>query len=242
MRAAAIPPVGLAVGLAATLAVAAPSATAGTRDEPGAPGVGDGYFPRAGNGGYGVRHYLLDLTYHPRARHLEGVATIRATATDDLSTFDLDLHGFEISRLTVDGRPAGFRRDGQELVISPRPRLADGETFIVRVRYSGRTGRPVDVTGSLYGWVSMPDGALVANEPDGAPTWYPVNDHPTDKATYDFRVTVPAGKTAVANGDLSVLADPRGVDDVGVARRRSDGELPVHGIDRRLSAARVHHP
>jgi aminopeptidase N len=30
-----------------------------------------------------------------------------------------------------------------------------------------------------------------------------VNDRPTDKATYDYRITVPAGKTAVANGDLT---------------------------------------
>jgi aminopeptidase N len=29
-----------------------------------------------------------------------------------------------------------------------------------------------------------------------------VNDHPTDKASYDFQITVPEGKTAVANGEL----------------------------------------
>jgi aminopeptidase N len=39
-----------------------------------------------------------------------------------------------------------------------------------------------------------------ANEPEAAMTWYPVSDHPTDKATYDIAVTVPAGKVAVANG------------------------------------------
>jgi aminopeptidase N len=50
--------------------------------------------------------------------------------------------------------------------------------------------------------VSYDDGAFVANEPEGASTWYPVNDHQTDKATYDFRITVPENKTAVANGEL----------------------------------------
>jgi hypothetical protein len=63
-------------------------------------------------------------------------------------------------------------------------------------------GGRIALTGALYGWVSTPDGSFVANEPDGASTWYPVNDHPTDKAAYDFRITVPAGKTAVANGEL----------------------------------------
>ncbi|MDR7081010.1 aminopeptidase N [Arthrobacter ginsengisoli] len=41
---------------------------------------------------------------------------------------------------------------------------------------------------------------MVVNEPEGAATWYPVNDDPEDKATYTFRITVPEGKTAVANG------------------------------------------
>ena len=54
----------------------------------------------------------------------------------------------------------------------------------------------------FYGWVSYDDGAFVANEPDGASTWFPVNDSPYDKATYDFRITVPRGTVAVANGDL----------------------------------------
>jgi aminopeptidase N len=44
---------------------------------------------------------------------------------------------------------------------------------------------------------------MVVNEPDGAMTWYPVSDHPTDKATYAFDITVPEGKTAVANGLLT---------------------------------------
>jgi hypothetical protein len=44
---------------------------------------------------------------------------------------------------------------------------------------------------------------LVAGQPHGAAGWYPVNDHPLDKAAYTFRVTVPAGLEVVANGVLS---------------------------------------
>jgi aminopeptidase N len=42
----------------------------------------------------------------------------------------------------------------------------------------------------------------VVNEPQGSPGWYPANDTPKDKATYDFEVTVPAGREAIANGVL----------------------------------------
>ena len=41
---------------------------------------------------------------------------------------------------------------------------------------------------------------MVVGEPEGSMTWYPVSDHQTDKATYDFQITVPEGKVAVANG------------------------------------------
>jgi aminopeptidase N len=55
---------------------------------------------------------------------------------------------------------------------------------------------------SLEGWFPTADGAYVVSEPQGSPAWYPVNDTPCDKATYDFRVTVPRGLTVMANGVL----------------------------------------
>jgi len=55
---------------------------------------------------------------------------------------------------------------------------------------------------AAYGFYTFADGAFTANEPDGASTWYPVNDVPTDKATYDIAITVPEGYTGVANGEL----------------------------------------
>lgn len=43
---------------------------------------------------------------------------------------------------------------------------------------------------------------MVVSEPDGSATWFPVSDHPTDKATYTYEITVPEGSVAVANGLL----------------------------------------
>ena len=42
----------------------------GGRFRPGAPGVGDDYFPLYGNGGYDVRHYLLKVSYDPATDRL----------------------------------------------------------------------------------------------------------------------------------------------------------------------------
>jgi aminopeptidase N len=151
----------------------------------------------------------------------EGVATIDLVATQDLDRFNLDLRGMAVSALSVNGRPAagvappepGAEVDGAaywhvqddaeriwELTVQPRPKLKAGQTARVVVAYGGQTVRPRDIEGALYGWVTTRDGAMVASEPDGSMTWYPVSDHPRDKASYAFEITVPEGKVAVANG------------------------------------------
>jgi aminopeptidase N len=178
---------------------------------PGAAGLGDPFFPNAGNGGYDVSHYDLTLDYTPSGNQLAGTAVITATATQNLSSFNLDLRGFEISRLLVDGRAAAFARAGvHELVITPTPGIRSGQTFTVTIDYAGTPAVVTDPDGSIEGWVPTNDGAFVVNEPQGSPAWYPVNDNPRDKATYDFSVTVPAGLTVMANGVLRSNATANG--------------------------------
>jgi aminopeptidase N len=169
----------------------------------GSPGLGDPFFPFAGNGGYDVRHYSLELDYERAANMLDAEARIRAKATQNLSSFNLDLRGFEISDLEVDGRDAGFTRSGEhELTVTPRRGLRAHKSFVVEVDYAGEPTEVIDPDGSSEGWVPTDDGAFVVNEPQGSPGWYPANDNPRDKATYDFEITVPEGITAIANGRL----------------------------------------
>jgi aminopeptidase N len=194
--------VGAAVLVLGAGAPAAAAETAGPPAVDGATGGGDPYFPAAGNGGYDVAHYDLRLSYTPSTRALTGHAGIRARATQGLRSFSLDLRGLDVGAVRVDGRPAAFTHRDGELVITPAAPLRERAPFTVDVDYGGTTGQPVDPTGSLYGWVSFADGAFTGNEPDGAATWYPVNDVPSDKATYAFTVDVPDGTTAVGNGRL----------------------------------------
>lgn len=168
--------------------------------EAGTSGVGDPYFPLSGNGGYHVSHYDLTLRHDPDSGHLAGKAVLTARATQRLTRFDLDLNGLKVTGLTVNHIKADHRRDGQELVVTPRHALRKGERFQVSVTYDGTPGPVTDPDGSLDGWIPTDDGAFVAGEPQGAMTWFPANSHPTDKASYDFTITVPEGKTAVANG------------------------------------------
>jgi aminopeptidase N len=184
-----------ALAAAFAMAAGAPAAVF----TPGAAGSGDPFFPNAGNGGYDVSSYDLTLDWQPTGNQLTGNAIIEAKATQNLSRFDLDLRGFTISRLLVDGAAATFVRAGEhELVITPSTGILSGRNFTVTIDYSGTPSVVTDPDNSIEGWVPTDDGAFVVNEPQGSPAWYPVNDSPHDKATYRFRVTVPEGLTVVA--------------------------------------------
>jgi aminopeptidase N len=210
-----------AVAAIAALALAAPAVArahpGGSHFQPGAPGVGDPYFPQEGNGGYDVTHYDLSFSYDPGQpidqRQLDGLMIITARATQDLSRFDLDLQQLDVSSVTVDLRRASYVRDGQELEITPRHPLRRGEPFVTTVRYSGHpetiVGSPI-AFGSPYGFLHTEDGAFMGDEPNVASTWFPANDHPSDKATWTFRVTVPQGYGVVANGHLAYHVDHHG--------------------------------
>ncbi|MGY1779633.1 M1 family metallopeptidase [Geodermatophilus sp. SYSU D01036] len=169
--------------------------------QPGAPGLGDPYFPLDGNGGYDVRHYGLDLRYDPATDVLAGTATITARATQSLSSFDLDLQGLEVRSVRVGGHAATWTRDGQELVVTPKHPLHEGRRFVVEVVYDGIPETIQDAFGAS-GFLHTDDGAVVAGQPHGAATWFPANDHPRDAASVAVSITVPEGLEGISNGEL----------------------------------------
>ena len=203
----------LAAAVLAAAAIAAPAAVAKPPSTPsaGAAGIGDRLFLTLGNGGYDAQHYTLSLRYPTAARSqtVVGTLTMDAVATQALSRFNLDFDGDAVSAVTVNGRPAAFGVQGEELVITPAEALRDGKHFTATVNY---TAGPYLYTPSFenfplgiltFGWFTTQDGSVTAGQPDRAHEIYPVNDHPADKATYTFLVDVPEGTTVAANGVLA---------------------------------------
>jgi aminopeptidase N len=186
------------------VAVAAAPAAAGVSTV-GSEGIGDPYFPRAGNGGYDVRHYHLNVRYDPATNRLDGIARITLVPTMDLSRFDFDLVGLRVEAVRVAAAPATWtRRDDHELVVTPAHLLRAGHVVDAVVRYGGvpRTFR-IPGTPLRTGVVPTDDGADIWGEPQVAAAWFPVNDHPRDKASYEIDLTVPHGVEAVSNGRLA---------------------------------------
>jgi aminopeptidase N len=149
-----------------------------------------------------VVSYDLDLTYDPASDNLDGIATITATATANLSSFNLDFTGLETRSVTVDGKDAKSAQQDEELVVTPGSGIATGTTFITKVTYGGVPRGFHDQSLGDVGFLNTPDGAIAIGEPEVASSWFPVNDHPRDKATYTIHISAPDGLAAVANGVL----------------------------------------
>ena len=170
----------------------------------GATGLGDPYGPDLGNGGYDVDHYDLDLSWEPTLLRLDGTAVVTAEATEGLRAFNLDLDGLEVTSVQVDGEAAEWSRSGRELTVVPATSIDEGDDFDVEVVYGGTPGQAQHpgAPGPL-GWLTTAAGeSYVLSEPNGAATWFPANDHPSDKATVSVTASVPEGWTAVSNGLL----------------------------------------
>ena len=190
--------------LLAPLALAALAVPTSAGADVGSSSLGDPYFPDAGNGGYDVSSYDLELDYTPKKNRLRGTATIAATATIGLDRFNLDLRRqLTVDSVTVNGAAAQSSQTGeQELEITPAAPISSGAGFTVVVEYGGRPKPVTDADGTTEGWIRTGDGAFAPNEPQGSPTWYPCNDHPSDKALFAISLTVPKKLQAISNGEL----------------------------------------
>lgn len=170
----------------------------------GAIGVGDPFYPELGNGGYDVQHYTIDLVVDVENGFIKGSTTIEAIATQNLATFNLDFFGLEVTDVSVNDLVAEWDRSGSELTIIPTASILDEDSLKIEIEYNG-VPEVIEDPGVPFlplGWQSQSDGFFAVSEPSGSMNWYPVNNHPTDKATYTFRFTVPDPYMAAANGLL----------------------------------------
>lgn len=166
--------------------------------------VADPVYPEYGNPAIDVLHYGLDLAWSPQDRELRGTARVTVRAVSDVSEVALDFSdAYAIDRVTVAGKPARHTMRDDDIVVSHTLRR-DQEAVLV-VGYRGEpepaaaptTRDDFDTVGATV----EKDGSLWSmQEPYGAATWYPSNDHPSDEALYDVAITVPEGWAGVSSG------------------------------------------
>ena len=108
----------------------------------GEPGLGDPYYPEAGNSGYDVAKYQIAVSWDPAKTTLSGTTVISARATQRLQSFYLDF-GLPVSEVRVNGSPATFDQQGG---IAAGGRARGRDRHRRRVRGGGDyAGNPGDV-------------------------------------------------------------------------------------------------
>jgi len=186
----------------------------------GAPSGGDSLFPVIGNGGYDAKNYDINIDYNPLTNVFNSgtFTTMTAEATQDIWKFSLDFRA-PVSKVVVEGEPSYFKQEDTKLIIAPPTPITVGSTFDVTVYYAGYINHIVDPDGSREGWVracrsGAPSptnvncfGSFTVSEPIGAESWFPNNNVPADKATFDTTTKVPTDTglnewTALGTGEF----------------------------------------
>jgi aminopeptidase N len=162
----------------------------------------DPYTPHSGDRRWRATHYDLRLDYRVATNRLDGTATITAVAHEPLDRVVLDLHGLTVDRVDVDGVRTKKTATGvHKVTVTPATPIPADTEFTLHVRYRG-SPRPLRSPWGQIGWEELTDGVIVAAQPTGAPSWFPCNDRPDDKATYRIEITCESGYDVVANGEL----------------------------------------
>lgn len=168
--------------------------------------VEDPYYPDTSNPEVDALHYFLDLSWDGSRLTGEATVTFRAAAATEAVRLDLS-RSLTVNAVELDGTPVDYQQagDGLELLTEP---LEGATTYTLTIDYAGApTSTPApsyrpDLAEGL-GWNVDSDGSVYTfQEPYGAFTWYPVNDHPSDKALYDAVITTEGDDVAVFNGEL----------------------------------------
>ena len=163
----------------------------------------DAYLPGHGDPAWSATHYDLDLTYDLESNRLAGTAVISAVADTDTDRVVLDLAYLQVAKVTVDGKaPAKWAHRDHRLVLTLKRALRSGQPFTIQVKYAGRPRQVVLAHHGDAGWEELADGVIVAGQPHGAPSWFPCNDRPSDKAPYSISVSTAQNYAVVANGTL----------------------------------------
>ena len=166
----------------------------------GEPGLGDPYYPQAGNSGYDVTKYQIMINWNPATQVITGTTTISARATQQLNSFYFDL-ALHTDKVSVNGVPAeSVARGFSDVYVKPAQAVPIGSSFQVVIAYSGKPGEIRQ--GDVQPWWSTNGEWTVAGEPESAAWWYPSNDHPSDPALMEVSVRVPAGMEAISVGRL----------------------------------------
>ena len=158
-----------------------------------------------------VQHYDFSLTLTDSSNIIHGTALVTLEFKDPSDEFTLDLarkneegKGMTVSSVTENKKNIPYTQNVQTLVVHASG--APGRPHTYRIVYSGIPADGLIISNNKFG----KRGFFGDNWPNRAHNWLPCVDHPSDKATLDWRITAPDHYTVVANGALQEQTSLKG--------------------------------
>lgn len=174
-----------------------------------------------------VTHVGLDLRTDFQTRTLSGTATLDLQTAPDADEIILDTRGLQIQRIAdASGREMRWSYGAEDPVLG-RPLTvqlpAGTRRIVIRYNTSPDAGAlqwltPEQTAGKRQPFLFSQGQAILTR------TWIPTQDSPGIRQSYDARITVPAGLTAVMSADMLT---PRGEAVEGGTAFRFRLETPV---------------
>lgn len=162
-----------------------------------------------------VEHYRLELTFDPEQKEVRGQVSIRfSVLRDSLAWVELDAGPMDIRAVFVDEQGEAsdgleFQHDGETLRVELPRVLLGGETVTLTIRYAARPKVGLYFVGPDAAYPDRSSQVWSQGEAQDNHHWFPSFDFPNDRATSEEIYTVPAGWTAVGNGEfLGVKENP----------------------------------
>jgi aminopeptidase N len=150
-----------------------------------------------------VQHYRFELALSDANDTLHGITTVRMKTVKPLTSITLNLHniengkGMKVQSIRRDGTDLMFMQQANVLAIQLPSASRVGEEMEFTIRYKGIPKDGLIIDKNKYG-----DRTYFAdNWPNRAHYWLPVNDIPSDKATFEFIVTAPSRYQVISNGE-----------------------------------------
>lgn len=164
-----------------------------------------------------VLHY--DITWHPNLdqKYLKGEVLCTYVLKETTDSLQLDLHYiWQVNQVWLDGQPVSYTRVGSTIRVPAKSLTKGKHTW--KVLYEGQPmvskNQPWDAG---FVWKKDTSGAAwvgVACEGEGASTWWPCKDHPSDEPEEGVTTTCyHSGDdlTFVGNGRLKEISKENGM-------------------------------
>lgn len=155
--------------------------------------------------GIDVIHYDFQVRVNDSNDSIEAKALITVQCIQSTKEIVFDLKnrndtgkGMQVYTVSENGRPLKFSHMHDQIRIDLSDVATEKSIHTYQIEYGG-----IPADGLIISQNQFHRRTLFAdNWPNRASHWIPCVDHPSDKATVDFRIIAPEHYTAIANGDL----------------------------------------